>query len=293
MAPQKYTTRRILSIRFWERKMLYFLCALVFAFLLFPVCIIIPMSFSAAKYVVFPPPGFSLQWYANYFNRPDWLHSTFLSLRVATAVSLIGVLLGTPAALALVRGRFKWLGHINAFILSPMIIPPIILAVSVYFLFSKWKLIGSEIGLIMAHSILAVPFVIINVTSTLKGFDVNLERAALNLGANRFQAFLYITLPIIRPGVLSGAILAFIISFDELIIAIFISGSQAVTLPRKMWEGIRIETDPTIAAVSSLLIGMSLSILLAKELLRRRSEKRIHADLSNHSLKEALYEKQG
>jgi putative spermidine/putrescine transport system permease protein len=262
-----------LSYTQWERKLLYFVCAIVFAFLIFPIFIIIPMSFSSAKYTVFPPPGFSLQWYQNYFGRPDWIHATILSLRVATTVSIISVFFGTPTALSLVRGRFKWLNGINAFLLSPMIVPPIIIAVAVYFLFAKIKLAGTEIGLIMAHSVLAIPFVVINVSATLKGFDENLEQAARNLGANRLQTFLYITFPIIKPGVFAGAILAFVTSFDELIIAIFISGSQAVTLPKKMWEGIRIETDPTIAAVSSLLIGMSLSILLTAELVRRRSER--------------------
>jgi putative spermidine/putrescine transport system permease protein len=253
-----------------RRGLLYFICCLVILFLLFPMFIIIPMSFNTSDAFEFPPSGFSFQWYANFFGRSDWFGPTILSLRVALLVSLVSVCLGTPGALALVRGKFKGLGTVNAFVLSPMIVPPIIIAVGIYFFFAKLRIIGTEVSLVMAHSILAIPFVVINVSAMLKGLNQNIEQAALNLGANRFQAFFYITLPIIRPGIVSGGILAFITSFDELIIAIFISGSSAVTLPKRMWESLRIETDPTVAAVSSLLIGMSIAILLSVELLRRR-----------------------
>lgn len=253
-----------------RRSLLYVICSLVIIFLLFPIFIIIPMSFNTSDAFEFPPSGFSLQWYSNFFGRSDWFGPTILSLRVALLVSLVSICLGTPGALALVRGKFRGLATVNAFVLSPMIVPPIIIAVGIYFLFAKMRIIGTEVSLVMAHSILAIPFVVINVSAMLKGLNQNIEQAALNLGANRFQAFFYVTLPMIRPGIVSGGILAFITSFDELIIAIFISGSSAVTLPKKMWESVRIESDPTVAAVSSLLIGMSIAILLSVELLRRR-----------------------
>jgi len=254
--------------------LLYGAVVTIFIFLIMPVAIIIPMSFNASQLFEFPPTGFSWQWYQSFFSRPDWREPLLLSLRVAFLVSMFSMILGTLTAVGLNRSKFRGIGAIQGFILSPIIVPPIIVAVAVYFLFAKLRIVGSEVGLILAHGVLATPFVVVSVSATLKGFDQNIEQAAVNLGANRFQAFFYITLPIIRSGVISGAILSFIISFDELIIAIFISGSTAVTLPKKMWESIRIETDPTVAAVSSFLIGLSVIILVLIEMLRSWSEKR-------------------
>jgi putative spermidine/putrescine transport system permease protein len=175
------------------------------------------------------------------------------------------------ASLALVRGRFRGKGLIHALILSPMIIPVIIVAISVYLFFSRLRLIGTEWGLVLAHTILALPFVVVNVSASLKGFDETLERAAISLGASRFQALRKVTFPLIRPGIISGALFAFITSFDEVVVAIFISGSRAVTLPKQMWDGIRIAINPTISAVASLFIVFSILLLLAIEILRRRS----------------------
>ena len=248
----------------------YLFCALVFLFLVAPIAIVVPMSFSSARFLKFPPPGFSLQWYANYFNSPDWIGATLTSIQVACLVTLLATTLGTLLALALTRGRFRGRGLVYAFSVSPMIIPLIISAIAIYFLYAKLHLVGTITGLVLAHTILAIPFVLILVSSTLKGFDPTLERAALSLGANPVKTFFLVTLPVIRPGVISAALFAFITSFDELVIAIFISGVHAVTLPKRMWDGIRMEIDPTIAAVSSLLIGVSVLLMLLVELLRRR-----------------------
>lgn len=249
----------------------YLLCTLIFIYLVIPIFVIIPISFSSAKYLQFPPQGFSLQWYADYFGTRTWISATFVSLQVATLTMIVATILGTLASLALVRGDFKGKKILYGIILSPMIIPVIITAVGIYYVFAKIHLIGNVIGLVLAHTVLALPFVVINVTATLQGFDVTLERAALSLGANRLVTFMKVTFPLLRPGIISGALFAFITSFDEVVIAIFIAGSRAVTLPKQMWDGIRIAINPTISAVASLLIAFSILLLFIIEILRRRS----------------------
>ena len=252
---------------------LWLVVALVLFYLVFPVFVVAPVSFSSAKYLQFPPPGWSLQWYQNYLERPGWVPATFLSIRVAIATAVLATTLGTAASLALVRGRFPGRNAVNSFIVSPLVVPGIIVAIGVYFVYAQARLVGNPIGLMLAHTALALPFVVTNVSATLQGFDERLEFAAMNLGANRWQTFRRVTLPIIRPGVFAGALFAFITSFDELIVALFISGSGAVTLPRKMWDSLRQEIDPTIAAVSTVLIALSIVILLSAELLRQRAER--------------------
>ncbi len=253
--------------------LLYAFTALVLFYLVFPVFVVIPVSFSSAQYLAFPPPGFSLQWYEKYFDRRDWIDATWLSLRIGLITAFLATILGTLASLGLVRGRFRGRNAINAFLVSPLIIPAIIVAIGVYFFYARLQIVGSPFALALAHTALAIPFVVINVSATLYGFDERLEYAAMNLGANRWQTFRHVTLPIIKPGVFAGALFAFITSFDELIVALFISGTGAVTLPRKMWDGLRQEIDPTIAAVSTILITVSVAVLLSAELLRQRSER--------------------
>jgi putative spermidine/putrescine transport system permease protein len=248
-------------------------CALVFFYLIFPIFVIIPVSFSSAKYLAFPPPGVSLQWYENFFGRPEWRAAAWLSIWVGVAVTLLSCALGTPAALALVRGHFPGKRLINGFILSPVIVPGIIVAVGLYFVYARLGLIGHPIALVLAHTCLAVPFVVINVSAALYGFDERLEQAAMSLGATPWRTFWQVTFPLIRPGVLAGAVFAFITSFDELLVALFVSGTTAMTLPRLMWQEIRQDIDPTIAAASTLLIGLTTVLLLGSELLRRRSER--------------------
>ena len=259
---------------FSGRWLVYLLCAFIFLFLILPTFVIIPISFSSAKFLQFPPQGFSLQWYADYFGSRTWVSATILSFQVAILTMLCATFLGTLASLALVRGNFKGKKLIYAMLLSPLVIPVIIVGVSLYYFFSWLHLIGTMWGLVMAHTCLALPFVVVNVTATLQGFDITLERAALSLGASRLTTFMKVTFPLIRPGVITGALFAFITSFDEVVIAIFITGSRAVTLPRQMWDGIRISINPTISAVASLLIVFSIFLLLSTEMLRRYSEKK-------------------
>ena len=255
------------------RVILWIFVAIVLCYLIFPVFVVVPVSFSSAKYLQFPPPGWSLQWYQNYLDRPGWVPATFVSIRVAIMTTILATTLGTAASLALVRGRFPGRNAINSFMVSPLVVPGIIVAIGIYFFYAQARLVGNPLGLALAHTALAFPFVVTNVSATLHGFDERLEFAAMNLGANRWQTFRRVTLPIIRPGVFAGALFAFITSFDELIVALFVSGTGAVTLPRKMWDSLRQEIDPTIAAVSTILIAVSIVILLTAELLRQRSER--------------------
>jgi len=247
------------------------MAALVLLYLVFPILVVIPLSFSAGTYLSFPPPGFSLRWYANFFGRTDWLDAASLSLWVGAAVMLLATALGAPAALALVRSDFRGKNFVTSFIISPLIAPVIIVAIGIYFFYARLGLVGNPVALVIAHTALAVPFVVINVSATLQGFDERLEQAAMNLGATPWRTFWQVTFPIIRPGVLAGALFAFISSFDELVVALFVSGTSAVTLPRKMWESIRFEIDPTIAAVSTMLIVLTGALFLSAELLRQRS----------------------
>jgi putative spermidine/putrescine transport system permease protein len=259
------------------RGLFYLLCALIFMFLVLPIFVIIPISFSSAKFLQFPPEGFSFQWYAEYFGGRNWTFATLRSFQVGVLTMIMATILGTLASLAIVRGRFKGKRLIYGIILSPLIIPVIITSVSVYYFFSKLHLVGTLWGLVLAHTVLAIPFVVVNVTATLQGFDMTLERAALSLGANRLVTFMRVTLPLIWPGIVSGALFAFITSFDEVVVAIFLTGSKP-TLPKQMWDGIRVSINPTISAVASLLIVFSILLLFSLEFLRRRSQKARGAD---------------
>src|SRR5690348_12669439 len=247
--------------------------ALVLLYLVFPILVVVPLSFSAGTYLSFPPPGFSLRWYENFLSRSDWLGAASLSLWVGGAVMVSATALGAPAALALVRSSFPCKNLLTGFIISPLIAPVIIVAIGIYFFYARLGMVGNPVALVIAHTCLAVPFVVINVAATLQDFDERLEHAAMNLGATPWSAFWQVTFPIIRPGILAGALFAFISSFDELVVALFVSGSTAVTLPRKMWDSIRFEIDPTIAAVSTILVVLASSVFISAELLRRRSER--------------------
>ncbi|MCL4459917.1 MAG: ABC transporter permease [Chloroflexi bacterium] len=254
----------------WGMITLRLLCGAIVIFLILPIFIIIPISFSSSLYLEFPPKGFSLQWYQDYFGGPGWVQATLLSVEVASVVMILATILGTLSAFGFVRGRFPGKGLIYGFILSPLIVPSIITAIAVYFLYASLRLVGTALGMILAHTVLAIPLVVVIVSATLAGFDTSLERAAMSLGANPLQTFRRVTLPIISPGVFTAAIFAFLTSFDEVVIAIFIAGTRAVTLPKKMWEGVWLEINPTIAAVSSFLIVLTVLILVTTELLRSR-----------------------
>lgn len=252
------------------RALLWTEVAVVLGFLLIPLAIIIPMSFGSALSLEFPPRSLSLQWYLKYFTSTAWLQATAVSFQVATATTVLATALGTLAAFGLVRGRFPGREALYTFMLSPLIIPGIIVAVASYLLFAKARLAGSTIAIVLAHTVIALPLVIVNIAASLKEFDENVERAAMSAGANRLQTFYYVTLPIIRPGFIAGAIFAFIASFDEVVIAIFLSGPRSTTLPKRMWDSVLLETDPTISAISTLLIVATVIALVAATASRRK-----------------------
>ena len=246
-------------------------------FLLAPVLLLVPMSLGSAEIIEFPPSTLGIDQYRKFFNHPAWQTAVVNSLQVAVGTSIVSTIIGLMASLAIVRGRFKGKGIITAFILSPMIVPLIVMALAFYISLSKLGMLGTKLGLILAYTPLTLPFAVLPISATLRGFDRSLEYAALNLGASRFQAFTRITLPIIRPGILTGAIFAFMIAFDEVVIALFICGSTAVTLPKKMWDVIRYEIEPMLPAISTLLLLLAVFILVLIGVLQKRMTRRMTA----------------
>jgi putative spermidine/putrescine transport system permease protein len=247
------------------------LVGLILAFLSLPIVVVVIVSFSSATYLTFPPPTFGLRWYNAYFASNDWLRSSWLSIWVAACVVVLSTLLGTLAALGIARLPKALRVVASALILSPLIVPVIVVAIGIYYAFARYGLVGTPAGLILAHTCMAVPFFVTSVSASLAGIDPRLEQAALNLGATPVGAFFQVTLPLIRPGVLAGALFAFITSFDELVVALFISGSGAVTLPRRMWDDLQYQIDPTIAAVSTLTIVLTVVLMGCAQYLRKRA----------------------
>lgn len=252
---------------------LYLTVGLILLFLILPIFIIFPLAFSSASFLTFPPPGFSLRWFQEYFARPDWTSATLLSFRVAAVCSIISTFIGTLAAFTIVRGQFPGKSFLYGLVLTPMVVPVIIVAISLFFFISSLKLIGNWVVLGLCQVVMAVPTTVVVVSATLKGFDITLEQAAASLGAGWFQTLWRVTLPVISPGILTAAVFAFLSSFDELLIAEYIGGVHAVTLPRRLWAGLRWEINPTIAAVAALLIAVSLFLMVVLELARRWSQR--------------------
>ncbi|KPZ24532.1 ABC transporter permease [Pseudomonas syringae group genomosp. 3] len=249
------------------------LCALILLFLVLPVLVIVPLSFNSGSFLVYPLQGFSLQWYQDFFNSAEWMRALKNSMIVAPAATLLAMGFGTLAAIGLTRGNFPGKALVMALVISPMVVPVVIVGVASYLFFAPLGLGNSYASLILVHAVLGVPFVIITVSATLQGFNHNLVRAAASLGASPLTAFRRVTLPLIAPGVISGALFAFATSFDEVVVTLFLAGPEQATLPRQMFSGIRENLSPTIAAAATLLIGFSVLLLLVLEWLRGRSEK--------------------
>jgi putative spermidine/putrescine transport system permease protein len=252
---------------------LWLICALVLAFLVLPILVIVPLSFSSGTFLTFPLPGFSLRWYEEFFTSAPWQLSLRNSLIVAAATTALATVLGTLASLGLARAGFPGKTLLMAVLISPMVVPLVIVAVGVYFFFAPLGLTSSLVGLALAHTALAVPFVVITVSATLQGLDPNQARAAASLGASPAVAFLRVTLPLILPGIVSGALFAFVTSFDEVVVALFVTGPAERTLPRQMFNGIRENISPVIAAAATLLIALSVALMATIEWLRRRNER--------------------
>ncbi|TBU87996.1 ABC transporter permease [Stutzerimonas kirkiae] len=249
------------------------ICALVLLFLILPVLVIVPLSFNAGTFLVYPIESFSLRWYEDFFTSASWMRALKNSLIVAPAATLLAMVLGTLAAIGLTRGEFRGKALVMSILISPMVVPVVIVGVASYLFFAPLGMGNSYISLILVHAVLGVPFVVITVSATLQGFNHNLVRAAASLGASPFTAFRRVTLPLIAPGVVSGALFAFATSFDEVVATLFLAGPEQVTLPRQMFSGIRENLSPTIAAAATLLIGFSILLLLTLEWLRGRSER--------------------
>ncbi|MEM8555758.1 MAG: ABC transporter permease [Pseudomonadota bacterium] len=276
------------------------ICALIFLFLIAPILIVIPLSFNAEPYFTFTekmlsfdPEGYSMRWYdllltfgmvdpeatrdgswwSDMWANAQWVNAAKNSVIIGFFSTLLATFLGTLAALGLSRPEMPFRRAIMAVLISPMIVPIIITATGLFFFYSSTGLANSYAGVIMAHATLGIPFVIITVTATLVGFDHSLTRAAANLGASPTTTFFKITMPLILPGVISGALFAFVTSFDEVVVVLFIAAHDQQTIPRQMWNGIREQISPAILSVATILVIVSIALLTTVELLRRRSEK--------------------
>jgi putative spermidine/putrescine transport system permease protein len=250
------------------------LCVLtgaVLVFLVAPILTIVPLSFSSGSFFYYPLPGLSLRWYEDFFSSSFWLPALQNSLIVGISATAIATVLGTLAAIGIWRARFPAQALVLAILISPMVVPVVIIAVGVYFAFAPLGLTDGYLGLILAHATLGVPFVVITVLATLSSFDRALLRAAESLGASPLVTFRRVMLPLILPGVASGAVFAFAASFDEVVVALLISGPGQRTLPRQMFAGINDNISLTIAAAATMLIAISLLLMIAVAWLQRRS----------------------
>jgi len=241
---------------------------LVLIFLVLPIVVIVPLSFSDSTFLAYPIEGWSLQWYREMWNAPEWGRATRNSFIVAPAATLIATVLGTLAAMGLARNKFAAKGLITGLLISPMVVPIVVVGVSTYLYFARLGLNDSYLGLILVHAALGAPFVVTTVLATLQSFNLNLVKASLSLGASPLETFFRVTLPVIAPGVISGALFAFATSFDEVVVTLFLAGPEQVTLPRQMFTGIRENISPTIAAVATLLILFTTALMMTLEWLR-------------------------
>lgn len=256
------------------------ICGLIFFFLIFPILVIVPLSFNAQNFFTFTPEmltldpaGYSLKHYEDFFTNPDWQRALWNSVTIAPAATILATVLGTLAAIGLSQAHVPFRSAIMAMLISPMIVPLIISAAGMYFFYSRIGLQGEFLGIVLAHAALGTPFVIITVTATLVGFDRSLTRAAASLGADPITTFFKIQMPLIMPGVISGALFAFITSFDEVVVVLFVGSASQKTLPWQMFIGLREQISPTILAVASIMVALSVLLLFTLEMLRRRSER--------------------
>ena len=275
-----------------------FICGAIFLFLIVPIIILIPLSFNQQPYFSFTtemltlnPEGFSIRWYQDIYlngmaapeaiegwwsdmwNNAQWVRSVRNSFYIGILATILSTAIGTLAAIGLSRSEMPWRRGITALLISPMIVPLVITASGLFFFFSQYGLARSYIGIIIAHAVLGTPFVIITVTATLAGFDQSLTRAAANMGAGPVRTFFKVQMPLILPGVISGALFAFITSFDEVVVVLQLADVNQRTIPRQMFSGIREQISPTILAVATILVIISIGLLTTVELLRRRSER--------------------
>jgi len=244
--------------------------AIVCVVLLLPTVAVVPLSITQTDFVVFPPHGFSMRWYQAFFTSDVWRGAVMTSFITAILTTLVATPIGTMMALGIARLKGRLVGAANVFILLPIIVPTIVTAVGLYGLLAKLGLVGTIPGLVLAHTVLALPFVVINVAAVLQKLDGRIEQAARSLGASPLMAFKRVTLPALLPGIAAGGLFAFLTSFDDFVVALFLAGVGAVTLPVQMWSGIRFEISPIVAAASTVLLMMSCLLLLLQWWVKRR-----------------------
>lgn len=276
MALPIYTTP---AQRVWHYTFLS-ICGAIFFFLIFPLVVIIPLSFNAVPFFTFTkemlsldPAGYSVKWYEDFFTNLNWQGAVWNSFYIAFFATILSTFLGTLAALGLSSPHMPFKTVIMSLLISPMIVPLIISAAGMFFFYSRLNLQGTHLGVILAHAALGTPFVVITVTATLVGFDKSLIRAAQNLGASPPTVFFKVIVPLILPGVISGGLFAFITSFDEVVVVLFVGSYKQRTIPWQMFSGIREQISPTILAVATLMVLFSALLLVSLELLRRRNER--------------------
>jgi putative spermidine/putrescine transport system permease protein len=243
----------------------------VLAFLVLPLLAVVPASFNHASFIKLPPDQVSLRWYTQFFHDSEWLHSLSTSLQVALLATLFSVVIGTLAAIGMEMLSGRWRALFFGIVLSPLIVPVIMTSVAIYYIARPLGLHGTLVGLALAHTLLALPFVVINVGLALRGIDQNCHRAAAVLGASPWRIFRTVTLPLITPGLAGAAAFSFITSFDEVVMSIFLSGVQAKTLPVKIWEVMRVEFTPVTAVASTLLLVVTVVMFAVVQILRARN----------------------
>lgn len=245
----------------WTGKALFVWLVCVVIFLLAPIIFLGVLSLDSSQWLTFPPPHLTLHWYHRFFTDQGWLNAIKTSLEVGSSVALFATLLGVPASFGLVRGKFPGKKALNAYFVLPMIIPVIVIAIALYSIFLKLGLTGTFIGFVLAHTVLALPFTIILTTTALRGFDEDIEKAAIICGASPFRSKTTITMRNILIGILSGALFAFLISWDEIVVALFMASPTLQTLPIKMWTTLRLELNPLVAVAGTLLALLSITIM--------------------------------
>ncbi|MBM3571669.1 MAG: ABC transporter permease [Alphaproteobacteria bacterium] len=252
-----------------RRLWLYGFGALALVYLLLPTLIVVPMSFSDTRYLTFPPRGFSLRWYEAYFSSLEWREATYISFLAAVLTAVIATAMGTACAYALAAARLPCPGIVRMLTAAPMIVPAVLIGIGSFFLFAHLGIAKTLTGVVAAHVVLALPLVVITVSAGLRSYDMRQELVARSLGANRIVAFATVTLPQLKLSIASAALFAFITSLDEAVVSLFVGGGDAPTLPRRMFNALRDEIDPTIAAVSTCLLLVSLILVIATQCLGR------------------------
>ena len=245
-------------------------CCAVFSFMVVPTILSVPMSFSDTNYLVFPPKGFTMHWHHKFFTDHKWIDPTIFSLKLAVSTTVVSLIIGTLASLALVRGNLPGKRFLHLFFLSPMMVPLIVTAFAVYGIFAKFRLIGTLHGMVIGHTMIAVPYVILVITANLYRFDLSLELAARNLGASAFKTFIHITLPLIRPGIIAAGVFSFITSLDELILVLFLIGTTKMTLPLRMFTEIQFRIHPTVAAAATVFIVAAIGTIMALAFIEKK-----------------------